>query len=73
MELKKTKTEAKTETKKETPPAELYTAEELAANHKVFKTSREIVVVALKLAKKDKATVEETQKLVDELKNRRVK
>lgn len=73
MELKKTKTEAKTETKKETPSAELYTAEELAVNHKVFKTSREIVVVALKLAKKDKATVEETQKLVDELKNRRVK
>lgn len=63
----------KTSTKKTAPPADIYTAEELAANHKFFKTSREIVVVAMRLAKKDKATAEEATKIIEEFKNRRVK
>lgn len=72
-ETKETKKEPKPAAKKSAPPADVYTAAELAASHKVFKTSREIVAVALKLAKKEKATFEEAKEIVEEFKNRRVK
>ena len=50
----------------------VYTAEELAKNHSVFKVSREIVVVALKQAKKDTATYEEAKAIIEKFKNRRI-
>lgn len=42
-----------------------YTAAELAANHKVFGTSREIVVIALKIAGKDSATLDEARAIIE--------
>lgn len=51
----------------------VYTAAELAAAHKTFETSYEIVAVALKLAGKEKATITEAKKIIDEFKNREVK
>lgn len=64
---------------KETPVARVrtnesvYTAEELAKQHKVFKTSYEIVTVALRLAGKKEATFSEAKKIIDNFKNREVK
>ena len=46
--VKETKTETKTRAEK--PAESVYSAEELANNYKVFKTYREQVVVALRLA-----------------------
>ena len=51
----------------------LYTAEELARNHKEFKTSYEIVVVALRLAGKTSATLSEAKTIIDKFKNKEVK
>lgn len=51
----------------------VYTAEELAKQHKVFKTSYEIVTVALRLAGKKEATFSEAKKIIDNFKNREVK
>ena len=51
----------------------VYTAAELADNHKAFKTSREIVVVALRLAGKKTATFREAQYTIDKFKNKEVK
>ena len=48
----------------------VYTAEELADNHKVFGTFREIVVVALRLAGKDTYTLSEAKAIVDNFKNK---
>lgn len=62
---------AKTEVK--TPVESVYTAEELANNHKAFGTYREIVEVALKIAGKDKATFAEAKKIVEKFKNKEVK
>lgn len=50
----------------------VYSAAELARNHKVLGTSYEIVDVALKLAGKKTATLKEAQKIVDEFKNKEV-
>jgi hypothetical protein len=47
---------------------EIYTAEELAKNHGAFKTSYEIVAVALRLAGKKKATVSEARSIIDKFK-----
>lgn len=55
------------------PTESIYTAEELAKNHKVFKTSREIVVVALKLAGKETATFSEAKIIVENFMKREVK
>lgn len=56
------------------PVAEsIYTAAELAANHRVFKVSREIVVVALRLAGKKTATFEEAKTIIETFKNKEVK
>ena len=55
------------------PVESVYTAEELANNHKAFKTSYEIVTVALRLAGKKEATFSEAKKIIDNFKNREVK
>ena len=51
----------------------VYTAEELARNHKAFHTYREIVVVALRLAGKESATFAEAQQIIEKFKNKEVK
>lgn len=51
----------------------VYTAEELAENHKVFNTSREIVVVALRVAGKKTATFPEAKAIIEKFKNKEVK
>lgn len=50
----------------------VYSAEELIENHSAFRVSREIVVVALKQAKKDSATFAEAKVIIDNFKNRRI-
>jgi len=60
--------------KAETAPVEsVYTAKELADNHKVFGTYREIVVVALRNAGKETATLSEARKIIEKFKNKEVK
>lgn len=56
-------------------PAEesIYTAAELADNHKAFQAPREIVVVALRLAGKKTATFREAKYTIDKFKNKEVK
>ena len=51
----------------------VYTAEELAANHKVFNTSYEIVAVALRLAGKKAATLTEAKQIIEKFKTKEVK
>lgn len=53
--------------------ASVYTAEELAENHKAFKTSREIVEVALRLAGKKSASFTEAKAIIEKFKNKEVK
>lgn len=54
-------------------PVSVYSAEELAANHKVFKTSREIVEIALRMAGKQSATLAEAKAIIEKFKNKEVK
>lgn len=59
---------------KEAPVSEsVYTAEELATNHKVLGTSYEIAVVALKQAGKKTATLAEAKSIINKFKNKEVK
>lgn len=60
---------------KETPSTKesIYTAAELADNHKAFQTSKEIVVVALRLAGKKTATFQEAKDIIDKFKTKEVK
>lgn len=51
----------------------VYTAAELADNFKAFKTSREIVVIALSRAGKKCATFTEAKEIIDNFKNKEVK
>ena len=51
----------------------VYTAAQLADNYKVFGTFREIVVVALRQAGKETATLSEAKKIINDFKNREVK
>ena len=51
----------------------VYSAEDLIANHKVFKTSKEIVAVALRLEGKKTATFTEAKAIIDKFKNKEVK
>lgn len=51
----------------------VYTAEELAANHKLFKTSREIVEIALRLAGKKTATLTEAKAIIEKFRTKEVK
>lgn len=51
----------------------VYTAAELADNHRAFQTSREIVVVALRLAGKQTATFAEAKDIIEKFKHKEVK
>ena len=51
----------------------IYTAKELADNHKLFNTSYEIVVVALRKAGKEAATYTEAKNIIEKFKTREVK
>ena len=51
----------------------VYTAVELAENHKVFKTSREIVEIALRMAGKKTATLTEAKTIIEKFKHKEVK
>lgn len=51
----------------------VYTAAELARNHKAFNTSKEIVIVAMRLAGKKTATISEAQRIINNFKNKEVK
>ena len=51
----------------------VYTAEELAANHKAFNASFEIVTVALRMAGKKSATFSEAKAIIEKFKNKEVK
>lgn len=51
----------------------VYSAAELADNHQVFKTSREIVEVALRVAGKTSATFTEAKAIIEKFKNKEVK
>lgn len=65
-----------TEKQKAAEPVEresVYTAEELAANYKVFNASYEIVVIALRKAGKKTATVSEAKRIIENFKNKEVK
>lgn len=56
------------------PAAEsVYSAADLAKNYKAFHTSREIVVVALRLAGKTEATFTEAKSIIESFKNKEVK
>ena len=74
MATSKTKAneEKATVAEKATVVESLYSAKELADNHKIFNTSREIVVVALRQAGKATATVSEARAIIDKLKNKEV-
>ena len=50
-----------------------YTVKELANNHKAFKTSYEIVTVALRLAGKKEATFSEAKEIINKFKTKEVK
>lgn len=54
--------------KPEAVPESVYSAEELANNHKALGTYREIVVVALKLAGKKTATLREAKEIIKNFK-----
>lgn len=61
-------------TEAKTAPAEsVYTASELAANHKLFGVNRDIVVVALRKAGRKSATFAEAKAIIDKFKNKEVK
>lgn len=51
----------------------VYTAEELIANHKAFKSSKAIVKVALRQAKVETATFTEAKTIIEKFKNKEVK
>lgn len=51
----------------------VYTAEELANNHKALDTSYEIVTIALRMAGKKSATFTEAKKIIDKFKSKEVK
>lgn len=53
--------------------ASVYSAAELADNHKMFGVNRDIVVVALRKAGKTSATVAEAKTIIDKFKNKEVK
>lgn len=75
MATNKTKAneEKATVAEKATVVESLYSAEELADNNKVFNTSREIVVVALRQAGKKAATFSEAKQIIEKFKHKEVK
>lgn len=65
--------EAKKKLPQTKPPESEYSLEELIAGHKAFEVPKEIVTVALKLKRIERATFAEAKKIIDEFKNREVK
>lgn len=59
-------------TKEAAQTAAVYSAAELAANHRMFGVNRDIVVAALKQAGKTFATVTEAKVIIDKYKSRKV-
>lgn len=59
-------------TKEAAQAAPVYSAAELAANHRMFGVNRDIVVAALKQAGKTFATVSEAKVIIDKYKSRKV-
>lgn len=57
---------------KATAAQSVYTAAELADNHKIFKTSREIVSVALRMAGKETATFQEAKTIIEKFRHKEV-
>lgn len=55
------------------PQESVYSAEDLIANHKAFKTSKAIVKIALRQAGKKTATFSEAKIIVEKFKNKEVK
>lgn len=55
------------------PAESVYTAADLVNNHRVFKVPREIVVVALRQAGKEAATLTEAKAIIEKFKNKEVK
>lgn len=55
------------------PAESVYSAEDLIANFKAFKTSKEIVTVALRQAGIKTATFTEAKNIIDKFKNKEVK
>lgn len=51
----------------------VYSATELAANHKLFGVNREIVVIALRKAGKKSASFSEAKTIIDKFKTKEVK
>lgn len=51
----------------------VYTASELAENHKLFGVNREIVVIALRKAGKKSASFTEAKDIIDKFKSKEVK
>ena len=63
----------KTAGAKTAPTESVYSASELAANCKLFGVNRDIVVIALRKAGKNAATVEEARAIIDKFKTKEVK
>lgn len=55
------------------PAESVYTAEELAANHKAFNVSYEIAAIALRMAGKETATFTEAKAIIEKFKTKEVK
>ena len=53
-------------------PESVYTARELADNYRAFGASKEIVIVALRLAGKETATFSEAQKIIEKFRTKEV-
>lgn len=70
---KATEAPAKEAETKVVPAESTYSREELANNHKVFDTYREIVDVALRLTGKDEFTFAEAKIIIEKFKNKEVK
>lgn len=59
-------------TKEAAQAVPVYSAAELAANHKMFDVNRDIVVAALRQAGKTSTTVAEAKAIIDKYKSRKV-
>ena len=64
---------SKTEAAKAAPAESVYSAAELAANHKLFGVHREIVVIALRKAGKNFVSFAEAKTIIDKFKTKEVK
>lgn len=51
----------------------VYTVDDLIANFKAFKTSKEIVTIAMRKSGKENATFSEAKSIIEKFKNKEVK